>query len=42
VIERTTLAKLPTTKVLPLTTLYVPPRSPRALDPRIMRWFDEP
>jgi hypothetical protein len=41
VVQRTTLAKLPTTTVPPMTTLYVPPRPPRPLDQRIMRWFDE-
>jgi uncharacterized protein YabN with tetrapyrrole methylase and pyrophosphatase domain len=41
-VKRTTLAKLPTEKVLSMTTLYVPPKPPRADDPRIMAWFDEP
>ena len=41
VVQRTTLSKLPAMNVLPMTTLYLPPRPPRALDTRIMRWFDE-
>ena len=35
------LAKLPTTRLWPVMTLYVPAKPSRAADPAIMRWFDE-
>jgi hypothetical protein len=41
IIQRTALSKLPSMTVLPMTTLYVPPRPSRGVDARIMRWFDE-
>jgi uncharacterized protein YabN with tetrapyrrole methylase and pyrophosphatase domain len=39
-IERMPLAKLPQATVLPLTTLYVPPRPSRTMDPKVLRWLD--
>jgi uncharacterized protein YabN with tetrapyrrole methylase and pyrophosphatase domain len=41
-IERLPLSKLPQATVLPMTTLYIPPKPSRTPDPRIIRWFDEP
>jgi hypothetical protein len=42
VIKKMGLAALARQTIVPLTTLYVPPRPSRAMDPRIARWFDEP
>jgi uncharacterized protein YabN with tetrapyrrole methylase and pyrophosphatase domain len=41
IIKRMALSKLSQTTVLPMATLYVPPKRPRPLDPKIMRWLDE-
>jgi uncharacterized protein YabN with tetrapyrrole methylase and pyrophosphatase domain len=41
VIKRVPLFKLLKQTILPMTTLYLPPRPSRAEDPRIMRWLDE-
>jgi uncharacterized protein YabN with tetrapyrrole methylase and pyrophosphatase domain len=41
VIDRVALAKLSEMTVSSLTTLYVPPRPPRPLDRRIMRWLED-
>jgi hypothetical protein len=41
IVERTTLAKLPQTTVLPMSTLYIPPKPSRALDRHVARWLAE-
>ena len=41
VIKRMPLAKLPDATVLAMTTLYVPPRPSRRLDPQVDRWLHE-
>jgi len=41
-IQRTVLSKLPGMTVLSMTTLYLSPKPARAVNQRIMRWFDEP
>lgn len=41
IIKRLPLEKLPRTKVVPMTTLYVPPLPTRSVDRTILRWFDE-
>jgi len=40
--KRVRLGHLPRETIEPMTTLYVPPRSQRRDDSKIMRWFDEP
>jgi hypothetical protein len=41
VITRVSLARLPQTDVMPITTLYVPPKPSRATDARIARWLSQ-
>ena len=41
VVRRVRLSRLSEQTIVPMMTLYVPPRPPRADDPRIMRWLDE-
>jgi hypothetical protein len=41
-IDRTTLARLPSRRVGPGTTLYIPPCPRRPADARILRWLQEP
>jgi uncharacterized protein YabN with tetrapyrrole methylase and pyrophosphatase domain len=40
-IRRVPLAKLAQQKILPMMTLYIPPKRQRANHPRISRWLDE-
>ena len=40
-IKRVTLAKLATTRIGSMVTLYIPPKPSRTPDPAVMRWFEE-
>lgn len=40
VIRRVPLGRLSAQTILPMTTLYVPPRPPRGLDPKVVRWLE--
>jgi hypothetical protein len=40
-IERISLARLPQATVMPMTTLYVPPRPSRPTSARVSRWLEE-
>ena len=41
VIRRIPLGNLSKQTILPMTTLYVSPRAPRRLDPKVLRWLEE-
>jgi uncharacterized protein YabN with tetrapyrrole methylase and pyrophosphatase domain len=41
-VRRLPLRQLPTLKMRPMMTVYVPPRPQRLPDPAIAKWFDEP
>ena len=38
-VERIALARLADQAIFPMTTVYVPPRPARELDPKILAWF---
>jgi precorrin-2 methylase len=40
-VTRIPLGKLPETPVMAMTTIYIPPRRPRAFSPTVRRWFEE-
>lgn len=40
-VERTTLGRLPGKRILPATTLYIPPRPSRAINQVVARWLAE-